>query len=164
MPPVPAAVTYVGAASAVRMLPQAMRQRAKDYFTYVIEFLPLAGGAEETEDFTVQANSDFAVVALSAVVTSVSNLVFEPVDQWPFLARIFDAGSDLSFSDRPVHLSAIFGSSREPFYLPWIRVVRGASTIQATVSNLDPATPAGDANVRLYFHGYKIWDYPEAAQ
>lgn len=164
MPPLPPAVAYVGAASAVRMLPPSMRHRAKDFFTYVIEFLPLAGGEEETEDFTVQANSDFAVVALSAVITSADNLTFIAPESWPFLARLFDAGSDLSFSDRPVHLSGYFGTAREPFFLPWIRIVRGASTVQATVQNLDPATPAGDRNVRLYFHGYKVWEYPEEQQ
>lgn len=136
-------------------LPRALWRRAKDFFVYSAEFLPLAANQTQTFEIAIQADSDFVIVAGVRVVTQIDNVT--QTTFVPELVRILDTGSGRELTDRAVHMENWFGTAQLPAYWPYPKVIRASSTLQTTVQNLD-----GNArNVRMSYLGFKVFDYPE---
>jgi hypothetical protein len=130
-------------------------RRAKDFFVYSAEFLPLTASLTLTFETAIQADSDFLCVAAVRIVTATNNttLVAVPV---PELVTIFDAGSGRNLMDRAIHIDNLMGTGQLPTYWPMPKIFRANSTISTTVQNLE----ATDRNVRIAYLGFKVFDYP----
>ncbi len=137
-------------------LPRALWRRAKDFFVYTAEFLPLSASATQTFEIAIQADSDFVIVAGVRVVTTTDNLTVQTFV--PELVRILDTGSGRELTDRAVHIENWFGTAQLPAYWPYPKVIRASSTLQTTLQNLE----ANDRNARLSYLGFKVFDYPES--
>lgn len=144
----------VGPAPFLGWLPRKLWRRAKDFFVYSAEFLPLPASETATFETAIQADSDFLAVAVTRVVTDVANLVFS-VDV-PELVTIFDAGSGRNLMDRAIHIDNLMGTARLPSYWPMPKIFRANSTITTTVQNLEAVA----RNVRIAYLGFKVFDYP----
>lgn len=141
----------------VNSLPPQLRRLAKDYFVYRAEYLPIL--ASETDSFaiSIQADSDFIIAYITGVVTETNNTTFLDPNQWPFLVRLFDSGQGRQLSDGDVHLGSLVGTAEEPSYLPYPHKLRAGGTLTVNLQNLS----AVDRNVRLFFHGFKLFAIPE---
>jgi hypothetical protein len=134
-----------------QFLPDSHKGRPKDFFVYSAEFTPL--GASTTSSFTIsiQADSDFLILAGVRVVTDTGNTTF--VSNVPQLVTITDTGAGRTFMDRAVHMDNLFGTAQLPALWPYPKFVQGASALSVTLQNLD----ATARNVRLSFLGFKIF-------
>lgn len=144
----------VGPAPFLGWLPRKLWRRAKDFFVYSAEFIPLALSATATFETAIQADSDFLCVAVSRLVTAVDNTTF--IANVPQLVTIFDAGSGRNLMDRAIHIDNIMGTGQLPSYWPMPKIFRANSTITTTVQNLE----ATARNVRIAYLGFKVFDYP----
>ena len=134
------------------LLPQELWSRTKDFFTYSADFLPLAAGGTLTVDISIQADSDFAIVAGVRVVTDVANTAF--IDPVPQTVTILDASSGRQFQDRAVHIDNLFGTAQLPALWPMTKLIRANSTLSTTLINLDGANAR---NTRISYLGFKIF-------
>lgn len=148
----------VGPAPFLGWLPRKLWRRAKDFFVYSAEFLPLTASLTLTFETAIQADSDFLCVAAVRLVTATDNttIVAVPV---PELVTIFDAGSGRNLMDRAIHIDNLMGTGQLPTYWPMPKIFRANSTISTTVQNLE----ATDRNVRIAYLGFKVFDYPADA-
>lgn len=150
------APTATGVAPFLGWLPRKLWRMAKDFFVYSAEFLPLPAGDTLSFNTAIQSDSDFLCVAMTRVVTDVTNLVLVsgPV---PELVTIFEAGSGRQMMDRPIHIDNLAGTGQLPSYWPMPKIWRANSTVTTTVENLDPAN---DRNVRVAYLGFKVFNFP----
>lgn len=146
--------SQVGPAPFLGWLPRKLWRRAKDFFVYSAEFIPLAASITGTFETAIQADSDFLCVAVTRLVTAVDNTTF--VANVPELVTIFDAGSGRNLMDRAIHIDNIMGTGQLPTYWPMPKIFRANSTITTTVQNLE----ATARNVRIAYLGFKVFDYP----
>lgn len=143
----------------VGWLPRSLWGRQKDPFIYSADFTGtdvLNFGVTRTVNISVQADSDFLIVAAVRVVTSTDNLT-----NVAFLAatvRITDQGSGRDLMDRSVHIENIFGTAQLPMYWPIPKVVEANSTLSTTLVSLETAN---NRNVRVSYYGFKIFGMPE---
>lgn len=144
----------VGPAPFLGWLPRKLWRRAKDFFVYSAEFLPLVASTTGTFETAIQADSDFLCVMVTRVVTSADNATF--LANVPELVQIFDAGSGRNLMDRAIHIDGLMGTAQLPSYWPMPKIFRANSTITTTVQNLE----ATDRNVRIAYLGFKVFDYP----
>jgi hypothetical protein len=73
---------------------------------------------------------------------------------------ILDTGTIKQWSDVAVPISSWFGVGANPFYIPEPRIIAANSQIVCTYVNFDAA--AG-FNIRLAFHGYKLYSLNRGA-
>ena len=140
-------------------LPPRLRKRARDYFAYGTEFLPLPAGGTLTNSINIESDSDFAIVSAVGVVTSVNNLTLVAFPA--IMADMRDTGSGRVLSNIPMHFTSVFGDAQNPFIFwraGYLKRLRASGTFQVTLQNLDPGNAV---NVRLTFHGFKVYDFPE---
>lgn len=128
-----------------------------DPFTFVISFLPIALSATATDTFITQADSGFAIVKTTYVVTDtgdafVANLSGDP-RVGPFLVTLSDSGSGRDLMQSAVHIDNLFGTAQRPFHWSKVKVLDPNSTFSCRLQNLS----ATARNVRLAFHGFKIF-------
>jgi hypothetical protein len=137
------------------LLPMGLRKKQKDFFVYHTNFLPLAAGATVTNTIAVEADSDFLITEVRAIVTDTTNLVFTATTTGaPILFSLDDTGSGRRFQNQAIHLDEARGTGREPGYLPFAKLIRANSVINVQLQNLDP----GNAfNVRLGLWGFKVF-------
>lgn len=136
-------------------LPEWIKERAKEFFVYGSNFLPLAAGAQGTADIAVQADSDFLIVATSLVLTDAANVVFAA--NRPLTVTITDAASGRALMNAPMHVDNVFGTMQLPGYLPLPGLFKRGGTISTTMVNLDAANAF---NVRFAYLGFKIFNAP----
>jgi hypothetical protein len=136
---------------AIAMLPPLMRDTIKQYFAYTAEFLPLAASLTGTVPFTVEASSDFIVVAMTGVVTDVANTTF--LGMVPQTIQIVDASTGMAWFNgiNGTHFNNVMGDAQQPYFMPLPFYLRANSTVNVTLVNLE----AVQRNVRLAFHGFK---------
>lgn len=130
------------------------RDNALDYFAYGTDFAPLAAGATTTR--SIQINSDSAFLVLSAVMveTDTTDLIF--LANRPLLVTLTTGGAALSLMNTPIHADNLFGTAQEPKYWDVPKVLLPNTTFNVTLQNLD----SGNArNVRVAFHGFKIYQF-----
>lgn len=128
-----------------------------DMFTFVINFLPLAASNTATGDFITQADSGFAICKTSFNVSSDVNVYVNNISDTPrfapFVITLSDSGSGRDLSNSAVAIGTYFGPDQFPFPWPTPKILDPNSTFTARIQNL----VATAFNVRLSFHGYKIF-------
>lgn len=138
-------------------LPPRLRQRARDFFVYTLDFLPLALSATATQEVQIQSDSDFVIGAAVAVVTDTANTT--RLGFVPQLVQLFSSGTGRNLFSNPTHFENVFGTAQEPAIWPIPKVLPAASTFNAQLQNLE----ATARNVRLAFLGFKIFFMKESA-
>jgi len=136
---------------------QVRRNYTLDFFTFVINFLPLAASASDSQNFITQADSGFAIVETSFEVVSNVNVFVANISDTPRYApqviTLSDSGSGRDLSNTGVPIGTLFGPNNEPFIWPCPKILDPNSTFTAKIQNL----VATAFNIRLSFHGYKIF-------
>lgn len=136
---------------------QVRRAFTLDFFTFVINFLPLAASNTDTQNFITQADSGFAIVKTSFEVASNVNVFVANISDTPRYApqviTLSDSGSGRDLSNSAVAIGTLFGPNAYPFVWPCPKILDPNSTFTARVQNL----VATAFNIRLSFHGYKIF-------
>lgn len=137
----------------LQFLPPNLRDKARDYFVYGLEWSTLAGGATRQETAAVQDDSHFLMCAVSGVVV-------DPTDEStqttfpPVTLRFEDVAASRNLDNRAIHWTTVVGTGQLPAYLPYPRIFQRRSTIGVTASNLTAAT---DLRIRLSLIGFKIF-------
>ena len=136
---------------AIAMLPPLMRDTIKQYYAYTADFLPLTASLTATVPFTVEASTDFIVVALTGIVTDVGNTTF--LSSVPQTVQIVDASTGMAWFNgiNGTHFNNVIGDAQFPYFMPLPYYLRANSTVNVTLTNLE----AVNRNVRLAFHGFK---------
>lgn len=128
-----------------------------DFFTFVINFLPLAASNTDTQQFITQADSGFAICKTSFNIASNVNVFVANISDVPRYApqviTLSDSGSGRDLSNSAVPIGTLFGPDEFPFPWPTPKILDPNSTFTARVQNL----VATAFNIRLSFHGYKIF-------
>lgn len=128
-----------------------------DFFTFVINFLPLAASNTDTQNFITQADSGFAIVKTSFDIASNVNVFVANISDTPRYApqviTLSDSGSGRDLSNSAVAIGTLFGPNAYPFVWPCPKILDPNSTFTARIQNL----VATAFNIRLSFHGYKIF-------
>lgn len=136
---------------------QARKLFTLDPFTFPINFLPLGASNSATDQFITQADSGFAIVKTSFTIASNVNVLVANISDTPKYApqvvTLSDSGSGRDLSSGPVSINTYFGSGERPFIWCKPKVLDPNSTFTARVQNL----VATDFNIRLSFHGFKIF-------
>lgn len=132
-------------------LPPRMRERARDFFGYTIDFVPLGASATTIQEVNIQSDSDFIVGAAVAVVTDTANTT--RLGFVPQLVQLFSAGSGRNLFSNATHFENVFGTAQEPAIWPIPKLLAAGSTFSAQLQNLE----ATARNVRLCFLGFKVF-------
>lgn len=141
------------------LLPRRSWPRAKDFFTYGIDFTGasvLNAGAQLGQSISINNDADFLVVSSLGVVTLTDNTTFIAVP--PILALITDTGSGRNISDIPIHFAAYFGTGSHPKYWDMTKIIPGGSQVTFNLQNLDLVNAF---NVRLYLSGFKVFPFKD---
>lgn len=133
------------------------RNYTLDFFTFGINFLPLGASLALTANFITQADSGFAICKTSFNISSDVNVFVANISDTPRFApaviTLSDSGSGRDLSNQPVAIGTLFGPDDFPFPWPVPKILDPNSTFTARIQNL----VATAFNVRLSFHGYKIF-------
>lgn len=136
---------------------QARKNFSLDMFTFVINFLPLAASNTDTQNFITQADSGFAICKTSFEIASNVNVFVANISDTPRYApcvvTLTDSGSGRDLSNTAVPIGTLFGPNEFPFPWPTPKILDPNSTFTARIQNL----VATAFNIRLSFHGYKIF-------
>lgn len=128
-----------------------------DPFTFVINFAPLAASNTAQDQFITQADSGFAIVKTTFVISSDVNVFVANISDTPKFApqviQLSDSGSGRDLSNFPVAITSLFGTGERPFIWSKPKVLDPNSTFSARIQNL----VATAFNIRLAFHGFKIF-------
>ena len=138
------------------LLPKALWNRVKDFFSYTVEWLPLAISESASKTFSTQGDADFMIQEGVRVVSTVDNLTETAFP--PMLVKIEDSGSGRNMMDKAVHLENLFGTAQQPMVWPFPKRIRPNSTVTVTLQNLSAASAF---NARLTFLGFKVFGMTE---
>lgn len=136
-------------------IPNWVRERAKDFFVYSVDFLPLAASGTATGDIAIQNDSDFLIIA--GVVRADDNAappVDVPIPQ--VTIEVTDGGSGRQLQNRAQHITNMFGTGQLPAFWPYPKLLDRATTLQTRVANLTAAA----INLRIGYWGFKVFDFP----
>lgn len=133
----------------------ALRQVDFDYFVYGTDFTPLALSATASNNIAISGDADFCILSAVLVETDTANTVFLAAS--PILFMLTDTGSGRDLANTPVHADNWFGTAQEPKYWDVPKIIRRNSTFRVTAQNLE----ATARNVRVAFHGFKIFPYSQ---
>lgn len=141
----------------ISRLPRWARRRVKDFFTYSVDFLPLAAATAATRVVGIQADSYFMIAAANRAVTdpAAEQTFFGGNGQGaPLTVEITDTGSGRVLMDAPVHIDNLMGSGQRPGVWEYPKLISRAGALQTRVTNLDAAQAF---NVRISYVGFKIF-------
>lgn len=141
------------------LLPKWAWRRAKDWFTYGLDFTGtniLGAGATLGLTLVINDDADFLAMTQCAVVTSDAETTFYANP--PILAFITASGAGRNLSDIPIHMVNYFGSASEPKFLDMSKAFPRSTQILVTLQNLDAVNAY---NVRLAWGGFKVFDFNE---
>lgn len=128
-----------------------------DPFDFIINFLPIAASDTATNNFITQSDSGFAICKTSFTISDNVNVYVNNISDSPRYApltiMLTDSGSGRDLSNFPVTIGSLFGGDRLAYHWSVPKILDPNSTLTARLQNL-VATPF---NVRLVFHGYKIF-------
>lgn len=144
--------------NAFPLLPPELASKAKDYFAYSFDFLPLAANSTATESIQIQADSSYLMMAVSGTARDPAAVatVFDP----PAVTVQFDSsGSGRLLQNRAVDWDNIVGSAELPYLLSFPKWLDANSTLDAQLSNLG----AQAYDIRLTLHGFKLFDFDWSA-
>lgn len=138
----------------LQYLPEGLADRARDFFIYGTDFLPLAAGATATQNISIQDDSHFLIVAACASArTDAAPPVVVPDPA--LLVRIEDTGSGRNLDNRAQDYRNVFGSGQFPAYWPYPKLINRASVIATTLTNNQGAA----LQVRVSYLGFKIFGW-----
>jgi hypothetical protein len=140
-------------------LPPAMRDRARDFFVYSVDFANIATTSTSTGTFTVQNDSDFLVVAINGEEVDPAN-ESTAITTSPLLITVTDGGSGRNWFNRAQAYANIVGTGQLPAFLPYPKFVDRSSDVSVTITN---NAAAQAARIRLSFVGFKIFDIMRGA-
>lgn len=124
-------------------------------FFYALNFINLAGKAQDQQSFTNEAGAYFAVTH-----THMTHIELALVPPAPVLPRaIVQIVSDVTgrpLNDRETHSNNLFGSAHRPFIWPWPWLVEPKQSVTLTLTS--QSNDAGD--FRAVFGGVKIFTAP----
>lgn len=131
-------------------------------FTYNIVYRAAAAGnaiaaaaVNQIASFTVQADADFLILAQSYDVNTGNASVTFNTRSIPNLSVVLtNTGANYAYMDQAMPVPDIFGYGWDTFELPEAVFLAAKSTLQANVTNFDPATAF---NLILSFHGVKLF-------
>lgn len=131
-------------------------------FTYSIVYRAAAGGnaiaaaaVNQVGSFTVQADADFLILARAYDAnTGNVSLTFNTRLIPNIGVLLSNTGSNYAYSDVPEMLGASYGYGYDSFEMPEPVFVAAKATIQANVTNFDPATAF---NLVLHYQGVKLF-------
>lgn len=154
-------VTRVFADPVRQYLPREYWNRARDWFSYNLDYNTLAAGANAQEaSFNVQNDSDFLCLAIVGKAATAAAGTAEQAE-WTFLIQLRDTGSSANWMDSFTHLSNIVGRGAisaaggvAPIPLDHPRFIPAASAVTVQLTNLDGANAR---RVWLSFRGIKIY-------
>lgn len=136
---------------------RAARLFTVDPFTFGINFLPLAASNTATDQFITQADSGFAIIKTTFVISSDVNVFVANISDVPKFApqvvMLSDSGSGRDLANTPIAINSWFGTAERPFLWSKPKVLDPNSTFSARIQNL----VATAFNIRLAFHGFKIF-------
>lgn len=133
----------------------ANRQAEFDYFVYGTDFTPLTASATTRNNITINGDADFFILSAVIVESYTNNTTFLP--NVPLLFTLTDQSSGRELSNQPIHADNWFGTAQEPKYWDVPKVLRRNSTFAVQAQNLE----AVDRNVRVAFHGFKVFPYSQ---
>lgn len=141
-------------------LPPQFWRTDKEFYGYNANFLPIAAGQTSTVTVSIQADTDFIMLAAAMQATATDNVT--PLAFAPALVELKDASSGTTLTQSPVHVESLFGDARQPgvFAIPYF--LRANSALQVTLQNLDAANAR---NYRFTFYGFRSWpgsDYTQS--
>lgn len=132
-----------------------VEKTVKDFYIYETQYDALAAGTSQSDNFTVEADSDFMLHKLSYFVDIAAAAQEEATRVIPLVtALITDTGSGRQLSAGAIPVPSYFGSGRLPFILPMPKMFLARSVVQVQVENFSAST---EYNVKLSFIGYKIF-------
>lgn len=135
-------------------LPPGLADRARDFFTYAADWLPLATGTTRTENIAIADDSDFLIVG--AVLTARTDATPPVVVPQPaLLVQIEDSASNRNLQNRALDAENIYGTARLPGYFPYPKLIGAGSVIATTLTNNQGA----DLQVRVAYQGFKIFSW-----
>lgn len=137
------------------VIPPSMRNNAREFFVGVVEFLPLAASGSQANDLRIDSDAYFLILASTRIVTDVANTTFLTLA--PELALLTDSGSGRFLTSSAVHVESLFGDAQDPYEWPYPKLMSPGSTLTVQLQNLE----ATARNVRLAFHGMKIFNYQQ---
>lgn len=161
----PVIVTRVMADPVRQYLPAPYWNRARDWFTFNLDFNTLAAGAQaQNQSFNMQNDADFLCLALDGHATQAADGLAEQAEE-TFLIAIQDSGSGAQWfggDDNGFgHIMNIFGALQRSVagavqagLLEHPRFIPAASTVNVQLTNLDGANAR---RVFLAFRGVKIY-------
>jgi len=127
---------------------------AIDYFVYGADFTPLALSATATVGIQINSDSAFLILSATMVETDTGNTVF--FANRPLLVNLSTGGASLNLSNTPIHADNWFGSAEEPKYWDVPKTLLPNTTLNVQLQNLEAVA----RNVRVAFHGFKIFSFP----
>lgn len=155
----PARIPAASLAEAMRLgsfpfwFPLGARDNALDYFAYGTDFEPLGVSATTTRAIQINSDSAFLILSATMVETATDNTTF--LANRPLLVSLQTGGAALALSNTPIHADNWFGTAEEPKYWDVPKVLLPNTTFNITLQNLE----ATARNVRIAFHGFKIYQY-----
>lgn len=117
---------------------------------------PVAAGGQSVGNFLVDASAPFMLVSTTYqadVAGAAATVSTRPAPNCVILIQ--DQSSSKSWMNTPVPIPSIFGYGSLPYFLPQPRLLPGNTNVQLTLTNYDAASVP---NIRLSFHGYRIYD------
>jgi hypothetical protein len=128
------------------------------FFTYSVNFSAIAGGANGTETFDIEADSDFRLQMLTQFTSIAVAIQTDATRVIPIsTVLITDTGSGRNFMDAAQPVNNLFGTAKDPFVLPRAKIFPARSTVRIEMSNLTGATTY---NITLSFIGVKMYKTP----
>ena len=147
-----------------RMIGQAMNSAEnvdnvrRDFYVYESEAIPVVSGQNVTDTINIEADSDFMLQKLTYFADIGTGLQTAETRVLPLVTvQLTDTGSGRQLMQNPIPIPALFGTGELPYIIPNPRKFLRNSTIQINYINYAVAPPT-DYNIRLAFHGYKIYE------
>lgn len=158
----PAKQLRSGAAAAIysNLIPEWVRQRARDFFAWSVDLegtTPLAAGTTATRTFLVDADADALLVSLTGDWSDAGAFTKTPVTP-PFKVSLSDSGSGRLLQNVAFMWGAMVGTGQLPGYLPYPKLIPRSSNVTVNVQNLDGANAY---DLHLTFAGFKIFPFAE---
>lgn len=135
------------------LLPKQLWGRVKDLFAYTTQILPLAASSQGSGSVTIDNDSDFLGIYLTATVTTTDEATL--LSYVPQTVQISDQSSGRTFFTAPTHYMNVYGTAERPAYLSFPRLVKAGSTLTFTHQNLE----ATARNVRIALWGIKVFGF-----
>lgn len=134
------------------LLPQEVWHKDKDLFFYSANFLPITTLQVQTQGISIQADSDFLVVAINGTATDTA--APPVVNANPgLLVELFDVSAGRQFQNQAQHYLNIVGSAQNPGWMPFPKYLRASSSVNITLTSLITTS----LNVRVTLMGFKIF-------